>query len=246
MTHVVTLLDGQPISGWHYQPTVYLSVTYTIANLALQYALAQTITMASWIRALRGDATVRELHSIWALGSGFVNILSSPRSFNVVALAGLAVTLVLTNVPLLQRSSVVREETQAMLKNLSLPIALEFPLGYTGEVTGRGSYLPSSISGSFSDVLKQYNNRRPINVTRSGCEGTCKGQLLGAGYQIQCFNGSKPFKVSLDEYMSGPAGTPYMMSPFGSNFTFNQREEYIINFTAVFKCEATCDSDWTI
>ena len=69
------------------------------------------------------DAKVRDLHNIWAFGSGFLDILTSGRSFNFVALAGLAVTLVPINGPLLQRSTIVKEETRVELKNLMLPSA---------------------------------------------------------------------------------------------------------------------------
>jgi len=124
-----------------------------------------------------GDAKVRDLHNIWAFGSGFLNILTSGRSFNFVALAGLAVTLVPINGPLLQRSTIVKEETRVELRNLMLPSAWELPVGYTGDIARRVSrHEPATISASFSEIFKQHSNRESINVTASGCEGVCKGR----------------------------------------------------------------------
>jgi hypothetical protein len=59
MVQIIAISDGRPINDWYYQPTVYLSMTYTIANLALQFALTQALTMAWWIKALKGDTSAR-------------------------------------------------------------------------------------------------------------------------------------------------------------------------------------------
>jgi hypothetical protein len=248
MIHIVTISDGSPINDWYYQPTVYLSITYTIANLALQYALTQAITMAWWIKALKEDTSVRDLHNIWALGSGFVNILASPRSFNVVALAGLAVTLAPMNGPLLQRSSVVTERTQSELKNLTIPIALQFPFGYTGYVAGAmASYDPSTITGPFSDILKQYNNRQLINITNVGCQGTCTGKLLGAGYDIQCWNQSIPGSITPNLTREN-ASKRYDITPFDSSFaySYNETDNVVIKFNVTYKGESKLEASWTM
>lgn len=244
MLYIVTSSDGQPINSWRYQPTVYLSITYTIANIALQYALAQAITMTWWIKALKG-ARVRELHNVWAFGSGFTNIIASPRSFNLVALAGLAVTLVPINGPLLQRSSEVTERVYVELKNLTVPIALEVPFGYTGGITGRGPKIPSSISSAFSDILKQYNVGQLVNITNSNCDGVCRGKLLGAGYDIRCRNESLPQRIEYNATAAGQ-GQVFDVTPYVSNVTYDIKEQAIINFTATFKTEDSCDADWTI
>tara|TARA_R110002003_G_scaffold70_10_gene6383 strand:+ start:12129 stop:12941 length:813 start_codon:yes stop_codon:yes gene_type:complete len=246
MIQIIIMSDEQPIRNWRFQPTVFLSITYTVANIALQYALARAITVAWWAKALRGNAKVRDLHNIWASGSGFWDILASGRSFNFVALAGLAVTLVPINGPLLQKSSVVKEQTRIELKNLTIPVALELPVGYTGAITGRTvGWEPTSISSSFSDILKQYSNRQTTNVTNSNCDGVCKGELLGAGYEIRCQNESLPFTVALNTTEIGN-GIRYDVTPFWSNFSYQEEDNAIINFTATFKTESTCDGDWTV
>ncbi|KAI4624563.1 hypothetical protein J4E83_004238 [Alternaria metachromatica] len=79
MIYIITASDGQPITSWKYQPTVCLAISYTIANIALQYALAQAVTIAWWAKALKGDAKVKDLHDIWAFGHGVFPILRSGR-----------------------------------------------------------------------------------------------------------------------------------------------------------------------
>jgi hypothetical protein len=64
MVQILLSSNDRPIDYWTYRPTVLLAVTYTVANICLQFALGQVITIAWWIRALRGDATAHELHSI--------------------------------------------------------------------------------------------------------------------------------------------------------------------------------------
>jgi hypothetical protein len=244
MLYIVRTSDGQPIDHWSHQPTVYLSITYTIANIALQFALAQAVTMTWWIKALKGDAKIRDLHNIWAFGTGFTNILTSGWSFNFVALAGLAVTLAPVNGPLLQRSTVVKEQTVIAPRNLTVPVALEFPGGYTGDIAGR-LYRPGSLSAGFIEVMRRHSNSQSINITNSGCQGTCKGKLQSAGYEIRCTNESMPFTIDLQAEWDKNS-TTYQMTPFKSNFTFSQTEEYILNFTATFKGESACASNWTI
>jgi hypothetical protein len=246
MIYIVSTSDGKPINNWQYQPTVYLSITYTVANLALQYALTQAATTAWWIKALKGDASVRDLHNAWAFGSSFVDILTSPRSFNIVALAGLVVALAPVNGPLLQRSSVVTERTQLEAKNLTIPIALEFPDGYTGDIaTARGSYYPSAISASFGKILKQFNVRQSINVTDAGCGGICTGTLLGAGYDIRCWNESIR-ATNLDNRTREEAGFGWRTTPFNASFAYDEIENPVINFTVTFKSEPVLEANYTM
>jgi hypothetical protein len=189
---------------------------------------------------------VRDLHNTWAQGSSFVNILASPRSFNVVALAGLAVTLAPMNGPLLQRSSFVTQRTREQVKNLTIPIALEFPRGYTGDIAGlMGSYEPTAITRPFSNVLKQYNKRQSINITGVGCEGVCTGTLLGAGYDIECWNQSIP-DPNLQNRTREDSNYGYSITPFNSSFAYIAVGDAVINFTVTLKTDPRLEANWTL
>ncbi|KAI4645895.1 hypothetical protein J4E93_005473 [Alternaria ventricosa] len=238
MIYIITASDGQPITSWKYQPTVCLAISYTIANIALQYALAQAITIAWWVKALKGDAKVKDLHDIWAFGHGVVPILRSGRSFNLVALAGLAVTLAPINGPLLQRASVIHERTQVEMKNITIAVAGEIPVGYTGAYSNLEN--PTLMSPSFSEIAMQHTDGRSMNVSGSGCEGLCKGTLRGAGYDMRCM------QDSIGNYNYSAFGGSWVTKAdiFWSNFTTEyapfEGQEIVMNFTAIYKGDEGC------
>lgn len=239
MIYIIATSDGQPITSWKYQPTVCLAISYTVANIALQYALAQAVTIAWWVKALKGDAKVKDLHNIWSFGHGVVPILRSGRSFNLVALAGLAVTLAPINGPLLQRASVIHERTRVEMKNITIAIAEEIPLGYTGVSSNLEQ--PTLMSPSFSEIAKQHTDGRSMNVSGSGCEGLCKGTLRGAGYDMRCV------QDSIGNYNYSAFGGSFNTKAdiFWSNFTASrlfEGQETIMNFTAIYKGDEGCDA----
>jgi hypothetical protein len=252
MVYIIRTSDGQPIASWRYQPTVCLAISYTIANMTLQCTLARAVTIAWWTKALKGDAKVQDLHNIWSYGHGVCQILLLGRFFNLVALAGLVVTLAPINGPLLQRASVIHECERLCMKNITIPIAPEFPGGYTGIIAGHGGEAPASLTVSFSDIMKQHTNRLAINITNSGCEGSCKGTLFGAGYDISCTEDTAaPYLISLNLTDHGSLSLDYDF--FWSNFismdehnlaagsyTHPKNITNVMTFTAVYKDTSTC------
>lgn len=106
---------------------------------------------------MRGDATVRELHSTWAFGNGFKDTLLSGRSFNFVALTGLLATLAPINGPLLQRASIIGSRCGFDSVNVTIPIAQNLPLGYTGAITGR-EHVMTTVSNEFRAIMNRHNS----------------------------------------------------------------------------------------
>ena len=241
MIQIIVTSDEQPIDDWQYQPTVLLSITYTLANLALQYALAQAITVAWWVRALRGDATVRDLHHIWAFGNGVKEIVLAGRSFNTVALAALVVTLVPINGPLLQRASVVGGLHRSVTRNISMIVYDETFQYATGSIYGT-SQEANMLGWQFSQVVNQHNNGEIITMTRPGCTGTCKGVIAGAGYKIECGNDTR-MSYNLTTLPGGPVDTVV----FSTNFTYREDPAAvtIINYTSVIKTGNECSGFFT-
>src|SRR5271168_561677 len=45
--------NNQPITGWTFQPTVYLAIASTLTNILIHYAFAQGVTIAWWRRAMK-------------------------------------------------------------------------------------------------------------------------------------------------------------------------------------------------
>jgi hypothetical protein len=155
MVLVLALSNDQHIDRWRVQPTVYLAIASAVANIALHLALSQGVTIAWWVKAMKPNSTVRDLHNIWSFGSSVQDALFAGRTFNLIALAGLAVAVVPINGPLLQRASVVNVRTEVQAENLTIPIAQVFPGGFTGIVTGR-SYQTGLLTLNFSSVANDY------------------------------------------------------------------------------------------
>jgi len=57
---ILVASNGQPISKWKYQPTVYLSIASTITNIALQFAFTEGVTTGWWRKALKPDTQCGE------------------------------------------------------------------------------------------------------------------------------------------------------------------------------------------
>jgi len=130
---------------------------------------------------MKYDTKVQDLHNVWVFGNNLKDILCAGKSFNFIALAGLGAALVPINGPLLQRASLIGEQTTAETKNLTIEISQLFVPRYTGIITSR-SHEAGFIEKNFSNVLNDYSNRVPINITSSGCRGNYNGQLPGTGY----------------------------------------------------------------
>jgi hypothetical protein len=141
-----------------------------------------------------------------------------------VALAGLAVTLVPINGPLLQRASVLHEHT----------IAQYFVPGYSGLVTQR-HYNASIIRSDFGRLVNEFTAGKSTNIISSGCQGTCTGQVLGAGYKINCDEDTVSYNIT--HIMDGNNGILKQYSTmFYTNFDYIAQDnpDGNITFTTLF------------
>lgn len=56
--------DGDLVSNWQYQPSVYLAILTAISNKALAFATIQGTVVTIWFKAARGT-TLGQLHRDW-------------------------------------------------------------------------------------------------------------------------------------------------------------------------------------
>ncbi|KAE9378619.1 hypothetical protein N431DRAFT_450566 [Stipitochalara longipes BDJ] len=182
---VLILSNGDPITRWSFQPTVYLSIISTLTNIMIHYALSQGITTAWWNRALKTNTKIADLHHFWATGNSLLAAINSGRNFNLVALASILVAVSQVNGPLLQRAS--RVVLVEVLSNVPVlvRIAPEIPLYYTGVVTGR-EYTPAFFTPAFLPVVSDFYDRSRIQLNDTGCNGMCYTTVAGAGFAINC------------------------------------------------------------
>jgi hypothetical protein len=86
MIAVPVVSNERPISDWTVQPSVLLALATTTANILICYALAKGLTVAWWVKAMRGDVGVKDLHNVWAFSTSLKEALLSGLLFNLTML----------------------------------------------------------------------------------------------------------------------------------------------------------------
>jgi len=167
MVAVLVISNNKPVVDWTVSPAVYLAIISTIANILLNYALSEGVQVAWWVKSMKQGSNISDLHNVWAHGTSLKRALLSGRSFSPIALACMTVALAPINGPLLQRASTVAVMSHKTMKNLTVLAAQEFPIGYTGTITGRAIQV-GFVTSNFSSVVQDYVLKRPTNVTNSG------------------------------------------------------------------------------
>jgi hypothetical protein len=226
MVQIFTMSRGKPITSWkyHWQPSFYLSIFYTAVNISLTYAPGQAVTITWWMKALKSDTKLRDLNNMWSFDHGIKEIHLSGRAFNFVALAGFFVTLAPINGPLLQRASTITTRSITTIKRMFIIV----PDARIISVGAGSSDKIDRLSPGFAQTLYDNKQRRPINITHSGCHGTCKGLVLGLGYDIKCRNDTVTFNLT-----SG-ATDARNTTVFSTDFTYNKFNNGTWYFTTVF------------
>ncbi|KAI4244058.1 MAG: hypothetical protein L6R42_010563, partial [Xanthoria sp. 1 TBL-2021] len=192
--------NNQPIHDWSVQPTVYLAIASAATNILLHFALTQAVTVAWWRRALRKNTTIGDLHRSWDYGQSLWAAITSGRHFSAIALASILVALVPINGPLLQRASRVQQGRFEQNTEVRVNIAAEIPEGYTGYLSNR-AYQPALLTSRFVQVVQEFNQKSPISIANSGCQGSCEARITGAGLVANCSKSNSPFL--LDHSLAG-------------------------------------------
>ncbi|OCL14127.1 hypothetical protein AOQ84DRAFT_281733 [Glonium stellatum] len=215
---VLKLSNGKTIDDWPYprwtiQPTVLLAILSAVANALLRYALGEGLTIAWWVKALKGG-TVGDLHRYWDYGSSLKASTMSGRHFNSVALATLIASVVVIDGPLLQRASSVANVVVTRQARLYISISPDpLPIGFTSAHTGHGGTI--RLNPEFSEqVMQGYNNRTAIPLSSTGCSGTCLVTLEAAGFDFDCSRGYSPYNITMAGGMSANIG--YTNISFGA------------------------------
>ncbi|KAF3484459.1 uncharacterized protein GIQ15_03783 [Arthroderma uncinatum] len=245
---ILVASNGQPISKWKYQPTVYLSIAYTITNIALQFAFTEGVTTAWWRKALKPDTQLGDLHRSWAFGNSVWGAITSFRRFNVIALACILIAMVPINGPLLQRAStvVVASVVSNARLNLSVATHLDIPTGY---LSGRG-YAVSMISENFRPIVQDYYGRTEIAMKNTGCSssGKCTAGMRGAGFAVNCSSYDVPFSV-LPAGGSDPGSDPAIVNgtyAFMSSFGWSASAPNNMSLNIQFKDTPDCSGRLTV
>ncbi|KAK3723539.1 hypothetical protein LTR37_001791 [Vermiconidia calcicola] len=184
---ILAASDGQTVESWSYQPNVFLAILTAISNKALAFAAVQGTVVTFWLRALKGTS-LAQLHRDWAFGLHVYKAILAGRSFSLLALACICVTLVAIDGPLLQRASTVRPEVSGEPIVLRVSIAPQVQsystgmamFGMVGPVTNPGI----DYQDQFLPVVRNYSARIPMRGGITGCPGSWTAAILAPALAV--------------------------------------------------------------
>lgn len=200
MSIVLGLADGRP-APWKASPTVLIAAATAVANALGRYALSEGVAVAckstklyhkraidvvtGWKKACSPGIKLEDLHHIYCFGNDVSSVVRYFYAFNFVALASLAVSFLPINGILLQRAITMSSIEVTSGMNMSLNLARQFPEGYTGIITNRGSQA-DILTTDFSRIVQDFASGTPQNLSTNACRGRCSGVIEAPGYTIQC------------------------------------------------------------
>ena len=181
----IVISDHQTVASWTIQPTVLLAILVALSNAALGIAFSEAVVVTWWTSAANG-ASLEELHYIWNRGEGlnFFSALATSPTTGIVARTMLALIIIkVATGPLLQRAT--RQEIKEMVTKdtIKFNVVQQLPPGWTGSVDTN-----SSIIGSRDSVriTSAWWHKTAISSPGYYCDGTCKGNVPGAGITYNC------------------------------------------------------------
>ncbi|KAJ9610455.1 hypothetical protein H2200_005232 [Cladophialophora chaetospira] len=196
--YILLRSDGQPVEIWHpLQPTVYLAVFSSVANILHAFALGEGLVVAWWQRAVKAT-TLQNLHYTWHSGTSvkgaLMNVLLGREI--LMAVACLLTTLSIARGPLFQRASSVHDATISLSGTVKLHMAQELQRGFAGVISGR-TPSPSFMTPEFTKVVQDYYKGEPMHAINSGCplNTTCSTNVPGFGFGVHCNETKIPFTL---------------------------------------------------
>lgn len=209
--------DGIPQDSWKVQghvvqPSVLLSLSATLGNTVLRVAFTQGLAITWWSYAHSGvsiDKLVAMSDQLYAYRSLF-----RLSNGSMVTIVSLAMLLLLADGPFLQRASTVRSETREQTQTISVPVS-QSPLtkGATGVITTHDGYQANIYTPAFAQVVQQYNSRSSYSISGLQLPGITTSTLLAPGWDVQCQNGSSPYRLISEAESSFPRQNPPYTPP---------------------------------
>ncbi|KAG9253679.1 uncharacterized protein F5Z01DRAFT_623812 [Emericellopsis atlantica] len=203
---VIVLLsaDGKATDAWPTETTqiplsVILAILIGVGNAALTMAYREGVTVAWWVRMIKGTS-LYDSHRYWQHGSSAFEAIKGLRHLSKVTLVSITLLLLIVDGPLLQRAAgitTVTETAPATFKAAVSDAKISQPTAYY--MTRARSV--NSLSGNFSQVVMAYSNNEPISLDLQGCKGSCTGTLVAAGFDVSCK--TKDTEYSLEDMQGG-------------------------------------------
>lgn len=262
---IALVSDGKPLGYWRVfsysvQPTVLLAILVTFANVLLGYAFASGITIFWWSSALAGS-TLRKLHASQSRGDSLMAVLTLRPVFNAVTVASVLTILLLVDQPLFQRGIRVVPGSWKELRNMSIPMSRSpIQFGATGIIPDHSQYTrPELFHPLYAQVVRQYQNRDPIQFALPDCTGPCDLEIISTGWEVDCIEWETSYRMmTYPDYQvwskfpinsTDYKGPPRKHPTFSVNITYHQGEDdghdhfasFHIDTSVMFKATAGAD-----
>jgi hypothetical protein len=182
----IVISDHQTVASWTIQPAVLLAILAALSNVALGIAFSEAVVVTWWTSATNG-ASLEELHYIWDKGltNFFAAFVAGPTAGKVTRTMLALIIIKVATGPLLQRAT--RQEIKEIVTEgaIELNVVQHLPRGWTGSVKTNSSIVGSSNG---IQVTSAWWRKATITVRspRSYCDGTCEGNVPGAGITYNC------------------------------------------------------------
>jgi hypothetical protein len=238
---VALVSEGKPVDYWDVygysvQPTVLLAILVTFANALLGYAFASGIAIFWWSSALAGN-TMRQLHASQSRGDSLMAVLTLRPIFNAVTIASIFTGLLLVDQPFFQRGIRVVSRSSQELRSMKIPVSSS-PLqkGATGvlsEMLEEKDSRPGLFHPSYAPVVRQYQNRDPINLALPECKGRCDFDVVSTGWEVDCVEWETSYRMmGYSEYYTSLFNkTDYLDHPTPYDGPLEEQPAFSVNIT---------------
>ncbi|KAJ8121013.1 hypothetical protein ONZ43_g2429 [Nemania bipapillata] len=214
--------------------------------------MSQGYAICWWLKALRG-ARLAQLQFDLGVQHSLTAFLQRSRTFDLFAIAALiALAVSVADGPLLQQATTTTSKAVTSNNNtVTVYVSPEkLPSNFSQWGASSGSTdLGYILQPVFANVSKAYAARDVITLPNSGCEdnSTCTISMLGPGFDVACNESDLPY----DFHNLGSADPNHSnYTTFLVDFQFGGYEvlsEYsMVNFTAVYKPDASCVGSFTV
>ncbi|KKA30024.1 hypothetical protein TD95_001516, partial [Thielaviopsis punctulata] len=185
-----------------------VSLMSAAGNHCLQVAFLDAVAVYFWKRAF-SPFPLANIHYYWRSAQGSYGAMLCIMKVTAFAILSIIVhTSTMARDPLFQNSIRISEHIYKSNGTTHVPVASKLDNFFAGTMTGRAQNV--MITGNFSNVLSDYQQRSPI-LMNNDCLN-CTFDVKAFGFQAECSTTVKPYDVA--EYGFGGNMTYKTMSLF--------------------------------
>ncbi|KAL5598629.1 uncharacterized protein BROUX77_006463 [Berkeleyomyces rouxiae] len=241
-------VNGVAVSDWPYpkaQPPTIVSIISAAGNHCLRVAIAEAIAVFFWRRAFQ-PFPLANVHHYWRAGQGIYCAVLSVLKVTAFAILSILIhTSTLARDPCFQNSIRIREKLHHANGTISVPVAASLDNYFAGSMTGRAQNV--MITGNFSQVLTDYQQRLPIGISNESDCANCTFALKAFGFKAECLNKSLAYNVS-SYVTSGDKlfDTMSLLDVDVNSVTFPNSNDGYLNVTVSRRPTPDCTGDMVI